>query len=213
MGGKRVYVIGLTGGIASGKSTVARLLRELGAPVVDADVLAREAVCPGEAAWKAIVARYGEKILLSDGALDRAKVGEIIFGDPAEKAWLDAAMHPILRARAEASLEALRSGGACVAVLDVPLLFEAGWQPLADEVWVVCVRREVQVERLMRRNGLARRQALARIASQMDLAEKARRADFVVDNNGDFASAKAQVACRWQKVMDRWGRKTHDFHG
>lgn len=208
-----MYVIGLTGGIASGKSTVARLLGELGAPVVDADALAREAVRQGEPAWQAIVGRYGARVLLPGGALDRAKVGEIIFGDPAEKAWLDAAMHPILRARAAAALEAMRGRGARAAVLDVPLLYEAGWQTLADEVWVVYVDRETQLQRLMRRNRLKRAQALARVASQMDLAEKARRADFVVDNNGDFAAAKTQVERRWRELEGKWEREPRDFDG
>lgn len=202
-----MYVIGLTGGIASGKSTVARLFRELGVPVVDADALARDVVRPNEAAWKAVVQRYGADILLPDRTLDRAKVGEIIFGDLREKAWLDAAMHPILRTRAEAALAAARAAGARAAVLDVPLLYEAGWQALADEIWVVYANRKAQVERLMRRSRLDRAQALARIASQMDLAEKARRADFVVDNNGDFAAAKAQVMRRWKELEDKMGER------
>jgi dephospho-CoA kinase len=193
-------IIGLTGGIASGKSTVSRMLHELGATVVDTDVLAREAVAPGQPAWEEIVAWLGRDVLLPDGSLDRRKVGELVFGDAAARARLEGITHPRIEAAAQEALAAAARAGARVAVLDVPLLYEAGWDGKVDEVWVVFVDEATQKSRLMARDGLTAAQAAARMAAQMSLAEKARRADVVIDNGGDVGSTATQVAAAWRQA-------------
>lgn len=191
-------VIGLTGGIASGKSTVSRMLRELGARVIDADAIAREVVEPGRPALTEIVAWLGRDILLDDGSLNRAKLGELVFGDSAARAALESITHPRITAAAKAALSAAERDGCAVAVLDVPLLYEAGWDRYVDEVWVVYVDVATQLSRLMARDSLTDSQAAARVAAQMSLEEKARRADIVIDNSGDPQDTAAQVDAAWR---------------
>ncbi|MGP1585009.1 MAG: dephospho-CoA kinase [Schwartzia sp. (in: firmicutes)] len=195
-----MYVIGLTGGIACGKSTVSKWLREkYQAPVLDADTMAIEMSAPRRPLWQNYVNRYGtERALLSDGTLNREAIGQIVFSDPKERAWVDQMAHPLIRAEAVRQLEGLRKEGACTAVLDVPLFFEAGWQDLADEVWVVYADEAAQIKRLMERDHLSARLARQRIAAQMPLAEKRRRADVVIDNTSDLEAMWAQVDAAWQ---------------
>lgn len=188
-------VIGLTGGIASGKSTVSKQLREeFGAVILDADAIAYEMANPGEALWNAFIARYGkERVTFADGTLDRSAVAEIVFRDEKERRWMDDTAHPLIRQRLLDQLDACKKAGNSVAVLDLPLLYEAGWETIPDEVWVVCVDEETQLRRLMKRNAFSRDTALARIAAQMPLEEKRRRADVVIDNSGTKAETRAQV--------------------
>ncbi len=193
-------VIGLTGGIASGKSTVSGMLRELGARVIDADAIAREVVEPGRPALAEIVAWLGRDILLADGSLDRRKLGELVFGDSAARAALEGITHPRITAAAKEALAAAEREGCAVAVLDVPLLYEAGWDEGVDEVWVVYVDAATQLSRLMARDSLTAAQAAARVAAQMSLEEKARRADIVIDNSGDPGGTAAQVAAAWRRA-------------
>ncbi len=193
-------VIGLTGGIASGKSTVAAMLRELGARVIDADALAREVVEPGRPAWEEIVAWLGRDFLLADGSLDRRKLGELVFADGKARAALEGITHPRIMAAAKEALAAAERDGCAVAVLDVPLLYEAGWDEGVDEVWVVYVDEATQRKRLMARDGLTDGQAAARMAAQMSLAAKAGRADVVIDNSGDQESTAGQVAAAWERT-------------
>lgn len=193
-------IIGLTGGIASGKSTVSNMLRALGAAVVDTDVLAREVVEPGRPAWEEIVAWLGRGVMLADGTLDRRKVGDIVFGDAAARARLEGITHPRIATAAQEALAAAERAGAAVAVLDVPLLYEAGWDKLADEVWVVFVDEATQTSRLMARDGLTAGQAAARMAAQMSLAAKARRADVVIDNGGTPEETAGQVKAAWRRA-------------
>ncbi len=196
-------IIGLTGGIASGKSTVSNMLRELGATVVDTDALARAVVEPGRPAWEEIVAWLGQDVLQADGTLDRRKVADIVFADAAARAKLEGITHPRIGAAAREALAAAERAGARVAVLDVPLLYEAGWEAMADEVWVVYVDEETQRRRLMARDGLTAGQAAARMAAQMSLAEKARRADVVIDNGGSLGETAAQVAAAWRRATEK----------
>lgn len=198
-----MYVIGLTGGIACGKSTVSKWLREkYQAPVLDADTMAIEMSAPRQPLWQSYVNRYGaERALLSDGTLNRAAIGQIVFSDPKERAWMDQMAHPLIRAEAVRQLEGLRKEGACTAVLDVPLFFEAGWEDLADEVWVVYADEAAQIKRLTERNQLSERLACQRIAAQMPLAEKCRRADVVIDNTSDLEAMRAQVDAAWQACL------------
>ncbi len=188
-------VIGLTGGIASGKSTVSGLLREqYGAVVLDADKVAHEIAEPGEPLWEAFVSRYGkERVLCKDGTLDREAIAEIVFHDAAERIWMDGAAHPLIKQRMFNQIAECKTAGEKLVVLDVPLLFEAGWETIPDEVWVVYVDQETQLQRLMHRNNLSEPLARERIASQMSMEEKRRRADVVIDNNGTQEETAAQV--------------------
>jgi len=185
-------VIGLTGGIASGKSTVSDLFRKYDIPVIDADVVAREVVEPGEPVLAAIVDAFGAEILLPDGMLDRPKLGGIIFRDPQKREVLNGIVHPVVRERMTAERDRLKSKHPAV-VLDIPLLFEGKQLHLVDKVVVVCVDPQVQLERLMLRNSLTEQEALDRIGSQMPLDDKAARADAIIDNNGSREETKEQL--------------------
>lgn len=177
--------IGLTGGIASGKSTVARLLAgQHGLPVLDADVYAREALAPGTAAARAVVARFG--------TLDRAALGQIVFADVAQRRWLEQLVHPLVRARFDTELAGL--AGAPAVVLVIPLLFEAGLEGLCSEIWLVDCDESQQLTRLMARNQLIEADARARLTAQWPLARKRPLATVVLDNRGGPEGLAKQVA-------------------
>lgn len=194
-------IVGLTGGIASGKSTVAGLLEKLGARVIDADKLAREVVRPGEPAWQEIVDWLGPDILLPDRTLSRERIARLVFSDSQARSRLEAITHPAIRRCVKQAVAAAKEQGAAVVVLDIPLLFEVGWTEMMDEIWVVYVDQSTQEARLMDRDRMTLRDALSRIASQMSLAEKARLATTVIDNSKDFAYTKEQVEVAWQQTM------------
>lgn len=196
-----MYIIGLTGSIASGKSTVSTILAECGVPIIDADKIARAIAKKGKEGWQGIVSTFGEGVLLPDGELDRMKVGEMIFHDEKKRAMLDAIMHPIILARIESEIAAREKEGYKVAILDIPLLLELGWQDKVDAVWLVAVSPEVQKKRLMLRNQLTEEQALARIASQMSIAVKRKYADVVIENDGTIEETQTSVRVHWQKLM------------
>jgi len=178
-------VIGLTGGIASGKTTVSSILKDLGAVVIDADEVARRVVEPGQPAWQDILATFGPGVLNDDRTLNRPALAARVFGDPELLQKLNRITHPRVREYIEQKLAYLREQRPdAVVVLDVPLLYESGMDKMADEVWVVWVDEEVELARLMERDGLAREDALKRLRAQMPLREKARRADRVIDNTG-----------------------------
>jgi len=197
-----MLVIGLTGGVATGKSTVARYLRELGVPVIDADQLAREVVEPGEPALEEIRQRFGLGVIDAGGRLDRAALGAIVFRDEQARKDLEAIVHPRIRSRMRAMIEEYRRRGEPVVVCDIPLLFETGvgldW---VDRTVVVYVPREVQKARLMARNGYTAEEAERRIAAQLPTEEKARRADAVIDNSGDLDQTYRQVHRLWKEWM------------
>ena len=196
-----MILAGLTGGIASGKSTVCSMLRQLGAKVVDSDRIAREVVEPGQPAWKEIVEWLGAEYLLPSGGIDRKKIGALVFSSVEARHRLEEITHPRIREVVMHAAMTAAAEGAEVVVLDVPLLFEVGWDKLADEVWVVYVDRENQMERLMRRDSLSAEQAAARLDAQMSLAEKARRADVLIDNSKDLTSTRRQVSEAWRRFM------------
>jgi len=202
-GGAGVRLIGLTGGIASGKSSVALLLERLGAAVVDADRLAREVVEPGEEALQRIAAAFGERVLNSDGTLNRAALGEIVFADQQARRTLEAITHPAIKRRAEERLARLREAGVETAFYVAPLLFEAGRAAGFSEIWVVYLERETQLERLMARDGLDREAALARMASQMPMEEKRRLGSRVIDNGGSREELEAQVLRLWREEIQK----------
>jgi len=183
--------IGLTGGIASGKSSVGRLLAARGLPLLDADVYAREALAPGSPGAGAVLERYGDGIRAPGGEIDRAALGQIVFGDGAERRWLEQLLHPLVRARFAAELEELAAEP--VVVLVVPLLFEAGLETLCSEVWLVDCDETQQLQRLMARDGLGEADARARIAAQWPLARKRQLADVVLNNRGEPEQQAAEV--------------------
>jgi len=185
-------VLGLTGGIGSGKSMVAQTFAELGAVVIDADQLAREVVEPGQPALQEIATAFGRDVLLSDGRLDRSKLAGIIFADPAERARLDAITHPRIRARMDQEIKARRSGPG-VLIVDIPLLYENARTHSVERVIVVWVDPQTQLRRIRRRDGLSAEAARQRIAAQMPLDAKRARADHVIDNSGSREDTRRQV--------------------
>jgi len=185
-------VLGLTGGIGSGKSMVAQMFAELGAVVIDADQLAREVVEPGQPALQEIASTFGPDVLLPDGRLDRPKLAGIIFSDPAERAKLDAITHPRIRERMEGQIEARRSGRG-VLILDIPLLYENNRTNMVEKVIVVWVDAQTQLQRIRQRDGLSAEAARQRISAQMPLDAKRARADHVIDNTGGRDETQRQV--------------------
>ncbi|ACG74002.1 dephospho-CoA kinase [Anaeromyxobacter sp. K] len=177
-------VIGLTGGIATGKSTFGALLRARGAPVVDADALARAAVEPGTPALPEIARTFGAEVLREDGALDRKALAARVFADPEARRRLEAITHPAVRRAMREATDRLAAQGHPLAFYDTPLLYEVGLEALLDAVVVVWAPRDVQRERLIRRDGLDAAEVDARLAAQLPVDEKAARADFVIDNAG-----------------------------
>jgi len=185
-------VLGLTGGIGSGKSMVAQMFARLGAIVIDADQLAREVVEPGQPALEEIAATFGRDVLLPDGRLDRAKLAGIIFADPIERAKLDAITHPRIRARMDEEIKARRSGPG-VLIVDIPLLYENDRSYSVERVIVVWVDPQTQLRRIRQRDGLSTEAAGQRIAAQMPLEAKRARADHVIDNSGRREDTRRQV--------------------
>jgi dephospho-CoA kinase len=193
-------IFGLTGGIASGKSTVSRMLRELGASVLDADAFAREVVEPGTPGLAAVVARF-PNVLTPEGRLDRAKLGARIFADPTERAALNAIIHPRVGQAFLEKLQALEAQGVERVIYDVPLLIENGLQGGMDGVMLIWTTRALQKARLMARDGLDEAAAEARLAAQLPLDEKRQHATWIVDNSGELASTRAQVEQVWQAML------------
>jgi dephospho-CoA kinase len=183
--------VGLTGGVASGKSTVAALLRELGAVVVDSDVLAREVVEPGTPGLAAVVEAFGPEVLTADGRLDRPALGAVVFGDEPARRRLEGILHPLIRARA-AELEAAAPAGTVV-VHDIPLLAETGQADRFDAVVVVDVPVETQVARMVRDRGMSREDALARVKAQASREERLAVATQVVENTGTREDLRDRV--------------------
>jgi dephospho-CoA kinase len=197
-------VIGLTGGIASGKSTVSNMLKAMDITVIDADVEARLAVEKGEPAYQKIVASFGDDILLAAGEIDRQKLGSIIFHNAEKRQLLNSIVHPEVRKRMRDQVEAARGRGEQVIVLDIPLLFESKLTHMVEKTILVYVDRGVQLQRLMERNDLAWEDAEARVNSQMPLAEKVALADAVIDNNGTVAETREQLC----EILRGWGITT-----
>lgn len=182
--------VGLTGGIASGKSTVAEFFRQLGAPIVDTDHLAREVVAPGEPGLAAVVEAFGPEIVAADGTLERSRLRRIVFGDAAARRQLEQILHPLIRARA---LRALAAIEADYAIVVVPLLVETDFAALVDRVLVVDCPPEDQLARLRERESISQEDALAMLAAQADRQTRLTAADDVIDNAGDLGRTRAQV--------------------
>lgn len=194
-------IIGLTGGIASGKSTVSALLVSKGARLVDADVIAREVMLPGHEVLAAAVKQFGSEILSSDGTLNRGKLGDIVFQDPAALQALNNLTHPAIRREIKERMNSMEEEDPKkLTIVDIPLLFESGLENMFHEILVVYVPREVQIARLMERNGLSLEQAEARLNAQMDIEAKRNKADYIIDNSGELAHTEQQVAILWDRL-------------
>lgn len=195
-------ILGITGNIASGKSTIAGAFARLGAALVDADQLARDVVAPKSPVLQTLVARFGAEILLPEGSLDRERLGQIIFTDSVARQDLNQIMHPAIGQLAVERLQQLKKKpGLSLVVYEAPLLFEAGAEGRVDQVLVVKIEPQVQVQRLMQRDQLDEVAAQQRIATQMPQGEKLARADYVIDNSGTVAEALQQVDSLWQELV------------
>ncbi len=190
-------VIGLTGGIGSGKSTVARFLKELGAIIVDADTIGHQALEPGSEVWERVVHAFGQQIVADDGTIDRTRLGKLVFGDDAARAELNRIMHPPMLAMVKARLDRYRRQGAKIVVLEAPLLLEAGWQSLVDEVWVTVAEENTVLERTGERSGLSADEVRARIRSQLCPEERMQSADIVINTGCSLDELKATVRELW----------------
>jgi len=192
-----MIVIGLTGGIGSGKSEVSRMLGALGAEIIDADRLGHQAYQPRTETWEAVVAAFGEQILQPNGEVDRKKLGAIVFSDPKALARLNAIMHPRMYEMIEGQLEGLRRQGTNVAVVEAAVLIEAGWAPLTDETWVTEAEEDVVVGRVQRRSNLPGEEIQRRIRSQLTREERAKHATVVIENNGGLEELRQHVQELW----------------
>jgi dephospho-CoA kinase len=198
--------VGLTGGIASGKSYVTGLLKELGCEVTDADLIARRVVEPGQPAYHDVVREFGAGILDADGALDRAKLGAIVFADSARRARLNAIVHPrVIAAQDEWLAEVGRRDPRAVAVVDAALMIEAGAHRRFDKLIVVYCEPELQLARLMARDGLSREEALRRINAQMPASEKLKYADYTINTSSGFEDTRRQVEAIYERLRREQG--------
>lgn len=195
-----MFVIGLTGGIASGKSTATSTLQELGATILNADLVGHEAYRPGMDAWKDIVASWGEDVLVPETKeVDRRKLGAIVFGSPDALQTLNRIMWPRMYVIMGEKLEGLRKQGVAVAVLEGAVLIEANWTPLVNEVWLTVASEEAVIQRLAGRNNLTREQALARIRSQITNEERVKRSQVVIDTNCTIPEVQDKVRKLWKE--------------
>lgn len=190
-----VTVIGLTGNIGTGKSTVRQMLADLGAVVIDADQLAHEVIAPGTPGWQRVVDAFGPEIVAADGTIDRARLAAIVFSDPAALARLEAIIHPLVIQETDRRIRAIGHG---VVVIEAIKLIESGMHRDCDALWVVIARPEQQVERLMRQRGMSAAEVRRRMAAQPPQSEKAALADVVIDNSGTLEETRAQVEAAWK---------------
>ncbi len=193
-------VIGLTGGIGSGKSTVSQFLAELGAVTLDADKAGHEAFKPNTEAWHEVVATFGRQILTPSGEVDRKKLGEIVFNDAESLSRLNQIMHPRMYDMMKTQIEEYRRQGVDVVVLEAALLIEADWISLVDEVWITVASEATVLERLKEQRGLVAEQTLARIRFQLSVEERVKHADVVINNDGDLDAVKAKVKEQWERL-------------
>ena len=200
-----MHVIGLTGGIASGKSTVTNFFKERGVPVIDADILGHRTYDPGTDTFKAVVATFGDDLVAADGSIDRRVLGGKVFGKPEELKKLTDIVWPGIRHLASAELAELASENNGLTLLKAAVLFEAEWEDLADEIWVVVVEPDLAVKRLESRNGLDEAAARARINSQLSNAERTAKANVVIENNGSLEALQARVQEEWTNLEGRLG--------
>ena len=199
-----MLVIGLTGGIGTGKSEAARHMVSLGAELIDADRVGHEAYTPHAEAWRRVVEAFGEGILGPDGEIDRRSLGAIVFSDPEQLARLNGIMHPLMAGMVQEKINGFREDGTDVVVVEAALLFEAGWDSLVQEVWVTDSPEESVIGRLAQRNGMSEEEARKRLAAQMSREERLGRADIVIDNSLGVAEMQAAINELWAtRVKER----------
>jgi dephospho-CoA kinase len=199
-----VIVVGLTGGIATGKSTVSTILENAGAVIIDADQIAREVVKKGRPAHRAIVEEFGKNVLLPDGEINRGVLGDIIFNDPQKKHVLNTIVHPHVRKEQDRRLKHIaKTNPDTIVVLDIPLLLESKMYRDLSEVVVVYAPEHIQIQRLMQRDGISRADALARVSSQMPIEEKKDKATIIIDNSGSKENTRKQTLNIFQRLKER----------
>lgn len=207
MSANKPYIVGLTGGIATGKSTASRHLTSLGAYCIDADKLSHDLMNAGGGAVEPIRRMFGDEVILPDGSVDRRLLGRVVFPDAALRRHLEGIIHPMVQHITLECIEQAGKNGVPLVVLDVPLLFECGMDVLCDETWVVALSPERQLQRLMDRDGLSEQEALQRIASQMPLEEKMQRATVVIDNNRSEDKLKSELTALYHITLRRAERE------
>ena len=193
-------VIGLTGGIGSGKSTVSQFLAELGAVILNADEIGHEAFKPDTEIWRQVVAAFGRQIVTPDGNIDRKKLGNMVFGNAESLSRLNQIMHPRMYDMVKAQLEEYRQQKTRMVVLEAPLLLEAGWTSLVDEVWVTTAAEATVLKRLKERSGMSQAESLTRIRSQLSSAERVRQADVIINTDCDLDELRSRVKELWQRL-------------
>jgi len=200
--GDVMKIIGLTGGIASGKSIVVSVFRELGAIILDADQIARLVVLPHQPAWEDIVEFFGPQVVNEDESLDRAKIGEIVYNNPDSLKELNRITHPRIMQYYKDEMRRIKlEQPDAIVILEVPLLYETNMDKLCQQVVVVCVDRETQIKRLMERDKMSYEDAVRRINAQMPMDEKVRRADFVIDNRGSMEETKEKATKYYKEIL------------
>ncbi len=196
-------IIGLTGGIASGKSTVAQVFKGLGAYIIDADKVAHQIVEPGNPAWRDVIKHFGDKILNQDSTINREMLGDMVFGNPELLDDLNKITHPRVMERFKDELQCIKTNNPdAIVIMEVPLLYETHLERLCDQVVVVWVDREIQIKRLMGRDNISEEAAIKRIDSQMDLDEKAKKADYVIDNR-KTKEETIEIATKYYNEINR----------
>jgi dephospho-CoA kinase len=200
----RMYVVGLTGGIGTGKSVVAEILREQGAEILNADLVGHEAYLPGAPAYEDIVAEFGQDVVAKDGTIDRKRLGPIVFSSPDKLARLNAITHPRMKEMMREKLSEAERMGTRIAVLEAALLFDASWDDLTDEVWVTVVDAETAAQRASERSGIPVEQVLERIQkAQMASDERIRRSDVVIDTSGAIEDTRRRTLAAWAELEGR----------
>ena len=199
-----MYVVGLTGGIGTGKSVVAEILREQGAEILNADLVGHEAYLPGAPAYEDIVAEFGQDVVAKDGTIDRKRLGPIVFSSPDKLARLNAITHPRMKEMMREKLSEAERMGTRIAVLEAALLFDASWDDLTDEVWVTVVDAETAAQRASERSGIPVEQVLERIQKvQMASDERIRRSDVVIDTSGAIEDTRRRTLAAWAELEGR----------
>lgn len=198
-----MYKIGLTGGIASGKSTVVSMLRDYGAAIIDCDIIARDMVQPGSEGLQAVGRAFGPQALLPDGTMNRAYIGSVVFTDAARKKELEDILFPLIHREIDRRTAMLENAGTKMVFLDMPLLFEVKYHSYVDEVWLVYVDAATQLTRLMARNGYTKEEALARIHSQFPIDEKRSLSQVIIDNTASLENTEKQVQKQWKQLLVR----------
>lgn len=197
-------VLGVTGGIGAGKSAATAILAELGAVVIDADRVGHETYQPGTVGWERVVAQFGRDVVAADGAIDRKRLGAIVFADPAQLARLNAIVHPLIRDAIAARIAAERAAGRTpAAVIEAALLVEAEWDALVDEVWLVTAKRDVVEERLKAQRGIDAAAIAARMRAQLSDEERAAHADVAIDNSGSLDALRARLTALWRERVGK----------